>query len=77
MKNSALLAFLLVTLWTSIVGLSLYYFDAHLHYSELSWAILIGLILLITHMVNMLIYFKVRGDRPFKWDKYKIKGGKI
>ena len=77
MKNSAFLAFLLVTLWTSIVGLSLYYFDAHLHYRELGWAVSIGLILLIAHMVNMTIYFKVRGNEPYKWDKYKTTGENI
>ena len=77
MKKSTFLAVSLVSIWTSVVGVSLYSFDAHLHYRELGWAIAIGLILLITHMVNMTLYFKVRGDEPFKWQKYKTIGAKI
>lgn len=77
MKKSSFLAVSLVSIWTSVVGVSLYSFDAHLHYRELGWAIAIGLILLITHMVNMTLYFKVRGDEPFKWQKYKTIGAKI
>ena len=77
MKKSSFLAVSLVSIWTSVVGVSLYSFDAHLHYRELGWAIAIGLILLITHMVNMTLYFKVRGDEPFKWHKYKTVGEKI
>jgi len=42
-----------------------------LHYRELTWAIPIGLVLIITHMVNMTIYFKVRDNKPYSWDKYK------
>ena len=77
MKKSTFLAFLLATIWTSVVGYGLYFFDAHLHYRELGWAVSIGLILLIAHMVNMTIYFKVRGNEPYKWDKYKTTGEKI
>ena len=77
MKKSTFLAFSLVSIWTSVVGVSLYFFDAHLHYRDLNWAISIGLILLITHMVNMTLYFKIRGDEPFNWHKYKTIGAKI
>ena len=77
MKTSVFLAFSLVSIWTSLVGVSLYSLDAHLHYRELGWAVSIGLILLITHMVNMTLYFKIRGDEPFKWHKYKTIGAKI
>jgi uncharacterized membrane protein (DUF485 family) len=71
MRQSTFLALLLVSLWTSLIAFALYSFDAHLHYRELSWAIPIGLVLIITHMVNMTIYFKVRGNKPYSWDKYK------
>ena len=76
MKKSTLLVILLVSIWTSAVGVGLYSFDAHLHYRDLVWAIPIGLTLLITHMVSMTLYFKVRGDEPFKWHKYKTIGEK-
>jgi len=71
MRQSTFLALLLVSLWTSLIAFALYSFDAHLHYRELTWAIPIGLVLIITHMVNMTIYFKVRGNKPYSWDKYK------
>ena len=77
MKKSIFLAFSLVSIWTSAVGVSLYFFDAHLHYRDLNWAISIGLILLITHMVNMTLYFKIRGDEPFNGHKDKTIGAKI
>jgi uncharacterized membrane protein (DUF485 family) len=73
MKQSTFLALLLVSLWTSLIAFALYSFNAHLHYRELTWAIPIGLVLIITHMVNMTIYFKVRGNKPYSWNKYKKK----
>ena len=71
MRQSTLLALLLVSLWTSLIAFALYSFDAHLHYRELTWTIPIGLVLIITHMVNMTIYFRVRGNKPYSWNKYK------
>ena len=60
-------ALILMTLWTAVVGIGLYLLEAHENYQDLVWATGIGLTLLITHMVNMVIYFKVAGDKPYKW----------
>ena len=72
-----ILAFLLILLWTGSISFVLYITDAHLHYQEIYWAIAIGFSLIITHMVNMAIYFKVRGNKPYLWQKYKRKGSSI
>ena len=64
---NTLKAILLMSIWTSILGAALYFFDAHAHYRNILWATVIGLTLLITHMVNMFIYFKVAGDKPVSY----------
>lgn len=60
-------ALILMTLWTAVIGIGLYFLEAHENYQDLFWATGIGLTLLVTHMVNMVIYFKVAGDKPYKW----------
>ena len=67
MKN--IKAFLYMGSWTLIIAIILYSQGAHIHFCELNWAIGTSLILLITHMVNMAIYFKVAGNEPYKWFK--------
>ena len=67
MKN--IKAFLYMGTWTLIIAIILYSQGAHIHFRELNWAIGTSLILLITHMVNMAIYFKVAGNEPYKWFK--------
>ena len=62
-------AILIMSIWTSIVGFILYTVEAHLHFREIIWAIAIGVILLITHMVNMALYFKIAGKEPYLWFK--------
>jgi hypothetical protein len=62
-------AILIMSIWTSIVGFILYTIEAHLHFREIIWAIAIGVILLITHMVNMALYFKIAGKEPYLWFK--------
>ena len=62
-------AFLYMGSWTLIIAIILYSQGAHIHFRELNWAIGTSLILLITHMVNMAIYFKVAGNEPYKWFK--------
>ena len=64
---NTLKAILLMSVWTSILASTLYFFDAHEHYRNVLWATAIGLTLLVAHMVNMFIYFKVAGDKPYKW----------
>jgi cell division protein FtsW (lipid II flippase) len=63
-------ALIIMALWTTIIGSGLYFLDAHKNYQDTLWAGGIGLTLLVTHMVNMVIYFKIAGDKPYKWSKY-------
>jgi len=65
MKN--LKAFIFMSIWTALIGFLLYSVQAHLHFREITWALGIALILLVTHMINMVIYFKVAGNTPYKW----------
>ncbi|HJM28147.1 MAG: hypothetical protein QF596_09015 [Acidimicrobiales bacterium] len=58
-----------MTLWTSLVVLVLYLFNAHDYYNHFGWAVLFGFILLIAHVVNMAIYFNIAGKEPYKWFK--------
>lgn len=67
MKN--LKAFSIIGFITASVGVLLYALDAHLNYRNLFWAIGISITLLITHILNMAVYFKVAGDQPYKWFK--------
>ena len=54
---------------TAVVAAVLYLCNAHDNYDQFGWAILIGFVLLLTHVVNMVIYFKVAGKQPYKWFK--------
>jgi len=47
----------------------LYQFDAHLYFRQIGWAVIISIVLLIAHMINFAIYFKIAGNEPFKWFK--------
>ena len=67
MKNFK--AFTIMSLWTLTIGIILYSIEAHLHFREILWALSLSLILLVTHMVNMIIYFKIAGNDPYKWFK--------
>jgi hypothetical protein len=67
MKN--LKAFTIIGLITASVGAVLFALDAHLNYRNILWASAISVTLLITHVVNMAVYFKVAGEEPYKWFK--------
>ena len=67
MKN--LKAFTIIGLITVSVGAILFALDAHLNYRNILWALAISVTLLITHVVNMAVYFKVAGEDPYKWFK--------
>ena len=67
MKN--LKAFTIIGLITASVGAVLFVLDAHLNYRNILWAVAISATLLITHVVNMAVYFKVAGEEPYKWFK--------
>ena len=67
MKN--LKAFTIIGLITASVGAVLFALEAHLNYRNILWASAISITLLITHLVNMAVYFKVAGEEPYKWFK--------
>ena len=58
-----------MAIWTAAVATVLYFCRAHNNYDHFGWAILIGSVLLTTHVVNMVIYFKVAGKQPYRWFK--------
>ena len=60
-------AFLAMAIWTITIFFSLYLAGAHLHYRDPLQAAAISILILITHMVNMAIYFRIEADRPYKW----------
>ena len=65
MKNY--LGFLAMFIWTLFVGLSLYFSGIFSLHTNIAWAILIATILLIVHVINLVLYFKITGDTPYKW----------
>ena len=67
MKN--LKAFTIIGLITASVGAVLFALDAHLNYRNILWAVAISVTLLITHVINMAVYFKVAREEPYKWFK--------
>ena len=62
-------AFVVIATWSMAVLFGLYLIDAHLHYRDIGWAIVISIALLVTHMVNFTIYFKFTGNEPYRWFK--------
>ncbi|MEM7613270.1 MAG: hypothetical protein AAF270_16415 [Pseudomonadota bacterium] len=60
-------AFALMGVWSVFVGSVLYLAEAHLSYRDVFWAAGIAVTVLVTHMVNMAIYFRVAGNTPFRW----------
>ncbi|MEM7762639.1 MAG: hypothetical protein AAF290_01040 [Pseudomonadota bacterium] len=66
---NSLKAFALMAAWTTFIAVVLYSLGAHLHYRDVFWALGIAAVVLAAHMVNMLIYFKVAGNTPYKWFK--------
>ena len=65
MKNY--LGFLAMFIWTLFAGLSLYFSGTFSLHTNIAWAILIATILLIVHVINLVLYFKITGDTPYKW----------
>lgn len=63
----SLKAFSLMAGLTATVAVVLYLVQAHVHFRELPWALGITLVVLATHMANMAIYFRVAGDKPYRW----------
>jgi len=62
-------AIVVMVIWTAIAGYGLFMIGAHEHFRNPMWAIGIGIALLVTHLINMALYFKIAGERPFEWFK--------
>lgn len=60
-------ALIAMGIWTLTIGYILYSLDAHLHYREIKWAFILSIVLLSTHMINLVIYFRVAGNDPYRW----------
>ncbi len=59
--------FMAMAIWTITIFFGLYLAGAHLHYRDPLLAVAISILILVTHMVNMAIYFRIEADRPYKW----------
>lgn len=64
-------AFIIIALWTALIGYGLYSVEAHQHYRQIEWALGLSVILLLTHMSNMILYFKLTDKEPYQWFKNK------
>ena len=62
-------AIIVMVMWTAISGYGLFIIGAHEHFRNPIWAISIGIALLAIHLINMALYFKIAGERPFEWFK--------
>ena len=62
-------AIVVMVIWTAIAGYGLYSIGAHEHFRNPLWAVGTGVALLVIHMINMALYFKIAGEKPFQWFK--------
>ena len=62
-------AIIVMIIWTAIAGFGLYSIGAHENYRDIMWAVGTGIALLVIHMINMALYFKIAGEKPFVWFK--------
>ena len=59
----------LMALWTVLSLYTLYYLGAFENFRNPFLIVPISLSLLGIHMINMFIYFKVGGNKPYEWKK--------
>lgn len=63
-------AIIVMLIWTAITFYGLYTLGAHeLAMHNFVFALATGVALLVIHMVNMALYFKIAGEKPFEWFK--------
>jgi hypothetical protein len=62
-------ALIVMVIWTAIAGFGLFIIGAQEHFRNPMWAVGVGVALLTIHMINMALYFKIAGERPFEWFK--------
>jgi hypothetical protein len=77
MKKKSFLALILILIFSSLIFYGLYYFNIYQNFRDPKYALLSGLIILATHLVNMSIYFSIAGNTPYSWNKYKKNQGDI
>ena len=59
----------LMALWTVLSLYTLYYLGAFENFRNFYLIVPISLSLLGIHMINMFIYFKIGGNKPYEWKK--------
>ena len=59
----------LMALWTVLSLYALYYLGVFENFRNPFLIVPISLSLLGIHMINMFIYFKVGGNKPYEWKK--------
>ncbi len=64
-------AIAVMVLWTVLSLCALYYLGAFENFRNPFLIVPISLSLLGIHMINMFIYFKVGGNKPYEWKKLK------
>jgi hypothetical protein len=69
MKMTSIKAIAFMVTWTMIAGYGLFTIGAHEHFRNPMWAVSTGVALLIIHLTNMALYFKIAGEQPFAWIK--------
>ena len=67
MKN--ILAFFAMIIWTISTGAGLYFSGILAQHTAIGWSLIAALILLAIHIGNLILYFKIAGDEPYKWKR--------
>ena len=67
MRN--LLAFFAMITWTISAGAGLYFSGILAQHTAIGWSLIAALILLGIHIGNLILYFKLAGDEPYKWKR--------
>jgi len=67
MKNN--LAFFAMITWTISAGAGLYFSGILAQHTVIGWSLIAALILLAIHIGNLILYFKLAGDEPYKWKR--------
>ena len=65
MKN--ILAFFAMITWTISAGAGLYFSGILAQHTAIGWSLIAALILLAIHIGNLILYFKIAGNEPYRW----------
>ena len=58
-----------MTTWTISAGAGLYFSGILAQHTAIGWSLIAALILLAIHIGNLILYFKLAGDEPYKWKR--------